>query len=389
MGRHFAANGMTLLIVVLLGALAAISWGRQQYTGPGPLAEATCFEVVPGSTMRRVAEKLAADGIISNASVFRIGANYSDRSDALKAGSFVVSKGASMDEILDIITQGGQSTCGTEVVFRVGVRNLRMQVREFDGTAGGYIERVAFTPGVDAVPEDFEAALEQSDIRYRVVMAEGVTTLDMVTALKTVEFLTGESGDLPSEGMLAPGSYEVRAGSERAALIETMRATQAARLDAAWADRAEDVPLESPEELLTLASIIEKETGVAEERGVVAAVFVNRLRRGMRLQTDPTIIYGITRGAGLLDRPIRRSDIDGVTEQNLYGAVTYNTYQIDGLPPGPIANPGAASIQAAANPEASDYLFFVADGSGGHAFAETLEEHNQNVAAFRALSTDQ
>lgn len=389
MGRHFAANGITLLIVALLGALAAISWGRQQYAGPGPLARATCVEVAPGSTMRRVAEKLATDGVISNASVFRIGANYSDRSGALKAGSFVVSENASMDDIVDIITRGGHSTCGTEVVFRVGVRNLRMQMREFDGTAGGYVERAAFTPGVDAVPGDFRAALEQNDIRYRVVMAEGVTTLDMAAALENVEFLTGEVGELPPEGMLAPGSYEVRAGSERAALIGTMRETQTARLQAAWADRAEDVPLESPQELLTLASIIEKETGVAAERGVVAAVFVNRLQQGMRLQTDPTIIYGITRGAGLLDRPIRRSDIDGITEQNLYGSVTYNTYQIDGLPPGPIANPGEASIEAAANPEASEYLFFVADGTGGHAFAETLEEHNQNVAAFRSLGADQ
>lgn len=388
MGRHFAANGITLLIAALLAALALITWGRQVYLEPGPLAAATCVEVPPGSTMRGVANQLAEDGVISRASIFRIGADYTERTQLLKAGSFVVPEGASMDEILDIITRGGQSTCGTDVVFRVGVRNLRLQVREFDAEQGGYVDRVSFDPRADEAPEDFTQTLTQSDLRYRVVMAEGVTVRDMALALEEADFLTGDVGPLPEEGMLAPDSYEVVAGSARADLVERMRVAQEQRLAAAWEDRAPDVPLESPLELLTLASIIEKETGVAEERGVVAAVFVNRLRQGMRLQTDPTIIYGITRGTGLLDRAIRRSDIDGVTEQRLFGEVRYNTYQIDGLPPGPIANPGRASILAAANPETSPYLFFVADGTGGHAFAETLAEHNRNVEAFRALSQD-
>jgi len=188
--------------------------------------------------------------------------------------------------------------------------------------------------------------------------------------------LAGEVGDLPEEGMIAPDSYEVVAGSERSDLIARMVAAQEERLAAAWAVRATDLPVETPEDLLTLASIIEKETGVAEERGLVAGVFVNRLRRGMRLQTDPSVIYGITLGKEILGRGLRVSELRAETP--------YNTYVIPALPPTPIANPGMASLEAAANPDATDFIFFVADGTGGHAFAQTLEEHNANVAKWRA-----
>ncbi|MEM7613638.1 MAG: endolytic transglycosylase MltG [Pseudomonadota bacterium] len=387
MGRHFAANGITLLIVVLIGVFAIVSWGRGLYVGPGPLAAGTCVQVDPGSVMSEISEQLERDGVIENATVFRIGANYTERSDQLKAGSFIVPEASSMDEITDIITRGGQSTCGTEIVYRIGVRNVSYQVREFDAGEGRYVERASFLVGEPA-PEAYTEAQGSADVRYRVVVAEGGTTQDTASALLAADFLEGAVGDLPSEGMLAPDSYEVRVGSGRADLIERMNTAQEQRLAEVWEDRVDDLPLESPLELLTLASIIEKETALAEERRVVSAVFVNRIRQGMRLQTDPTIIYGITRGAGLLDRPIRRSDIDGVTEQRLHGAVAYNTYEIDGLPPGPIANPGIESLRAAADPDSTPYIFFVADGTGGHAFAETLEEHNENVAAFRALSSD-
>jgi len=167
-----------------------------------------------------------------------------------------------------------------------------------------------------------------------------------------------------------------------------MQARQQAILDAAWAGRAEGLAIRTEEEALILASIIEKETAVAEERRTIAAVFMNRLKQGMRLQFDPTIIYGITRGQGGFDRPIRQSDKDGITEARRWGKVSYNTYQIDGLPAGPIANPGRAAIEAAVNPDGSDYLYFVADGSGGHAFSATLEEHNRNVAKWRAIEAE-
>lgn len=389
MGRHLAANGLTLLIVALVGMLLLLSWGTQQYKGEGPLARAVCLQVAPGSNMRGVSEELTGMGAISNPMIFRVAADYTGREDDLKAGSFLLQPGASMATILDIITRGGQSTCGTEIVYRVGVRDQRVEVREVLPATGNYEASLTFDPREGATPAAYQTARDEVGVRYRVVMAEGVTVADLASALQNADFLTGAPGSLPPEGMLAPDSYEVRAGDSRAGLIERMRAAQAARLAQAWESRAEDLPLESPQELLTLASIIEKETGIAEERGVIAGVFVNRLEQGMRLQTDPTIIYGITRGEGLLDRPIRRSDIDGVTERRMHGGIAYNTYQIGGLPAGPIANPGIAALTAAARPDETDYLFFVADGTGGHAFAETAQEHNRNVAEYRRLQSEQ
>ena len=215
------------------------------------------------------------------------------------------------------------------------------------------------------------------NVLRQVVVPEGLTSWQVVELLNAREELAGEVPAVPAEGSLAPAGYDFQRGDAREGLIARMQAGQEAILDAAWASRAPDLPLASEEELLTLASIVEKETGVAEERQRVAAVFVNRLRRGMRLQTDPTVIYGITEGKGTLGRGLRASE--------LATATPYNTYVRAGLPPTPIANPGRASIEAAANPEASDYLYFVADGSGGHAFARTLEEHNANVANWRRV----
>jgi UPF0755 protein len=173
----------------------------------------------------------------------------------------------------------------------------------------------------------------------------------------------------------------VAKGADRADLLAEMGARQARILAELWPDRAEGLPFDTPEEAMVLASIIEKETGVAEERALVASVFVNRLERGMKLQTDPAVIYGITEGKGVLGRGLRQSELRRETP--------YNTYVINGLPPTPIANPGRGAIEAALNPAASDYLFFVADGSGGHAFAETLAEHNENVARWRKIEAEQ
>jgi UPF0755 protein len=202
-----------------------------------------------------------------------------------------------------------------------------------------------------------------------------------VDALKKADFLTGSLETVPPEGTLAPDSYEVERGAERVSVLTEMSRRQTETLAEAWAGRDEGLPYDTPEEALIMASIIEKETSVPEERGRVASVFVNRMRQGMRLQTDPTVIYGITKGEGVLGRGLRQSELRRETP--------YNTYVIDGLPPTPIANPGAEAIKAAVNPDTTDYLFFVADGTGGHAFAETLDEHNENVARWRAIEAEQ
>lgn len=380
MWRHVASNALSMLVVVLVLLGGLIAWGRTQYVDPGPLAQPICLRVEPGSTMRRVSEDLSEQGAVAQPALLRVGADYSDKSQDLKAGSFLIPEAASMAEIVDIVTRGGQSTCGTEIVHRIGVTGETVQVRALDVNTGSFVAVAEFDPDAEEAPATYAEARQEADTRYRVTAAEGVTSWQVVDALKGVEFLSGDVEEIPPEGYLAPESYEVGPGDPRAALLERMRTLQSSRLAAAWEERAEGLPIASPEEALVLASIIEKETGVPEERDQVASVFTNRLRQGMRLQTDPTVIYGITRGQGVLGRGLRRSELDAPTP--------YNTYVIDGLPPTPIANPGLASIEAALRPAETDLRYFVADGSGGHAFATTLEEHNANVARWREIEAE-
>lgn len=380
MWRSIASNALTLLIVAVFLLGGVILWGKNEYTTAGPLEEAICVKVERGSTMRRVSGQLEEAGAVTNGALFRIGADYAEKSQQLKAGAFLVPAGASMEEITDIVTRGGASTCGTEIVYRIGVTRAQVQVRELDPTTNRFVEVVAFEPTADTeAPEIFNKVLAQSDTRHRIAMAEGVTSWQVVDVLGTIDLLSGDV-EVPAEGTLAPDSYEISAGDTRASVIERMQLAQAAAVEEIWAARNPDVPLTSPDDLLKLASIVEKETGVAAERGQVASVFVNRLNRGMRLQTDPTVIYGITKGEGTLGRGLRRSELQRETP--------WNTYQIDGLPITPIANPGRASLEAAANPDTTEYIFFVADGTGGHAFAETLAEHNRNVAKWREIERE-
>jgi len=381
MWRHIASNVITLLVVVVFLLGGVILWGQAQYTAGGPLEEPICLRVPPGTTMRGVSRDLEEEGAVTSGAIFRIGADYAGREDDLKAGSWLIPEGASMAEITGLLTQGGASTCGTEVVWRVGVTGTEAVVRELDPADASFVERARFDPASeDALPAVYETMRDRADTRYRIAFAEGITSWQVVEGLKAVDVLSGEVDEVPPEGRLAPDSYEVRAGDTRADVIARMMQAQEAILAAAWEARAEGLPLDSPEEALILASIIEKETGVAAERRQVASVFVNRLRRGMRLQTDPTVIYGITEGRGVLGRGIRQSELRAETP--------WNTYVIDGLPPTPIANPGRASIAAAVDPDATDYVYFVADGSGGHAFAETLAEHNRNVARWREIEAE-
>lgn len=377
MWRSIASNALTLFIVALVVAAGLLAWGREAYTGPGPLTDAICFRVERGASLSSVSRALEAQGAVSDARIFRIGADYSDQAQLLKFGSYLIPPGASMVDVLKSLTEGGQSTCGREVNFRIGVNSADVVLRELDAATNRYVEVVKFDPAVEALPQAYVDVVEEADLRFRVTLAEGVTSWQVVDALKRADFLTGEVAEVPPEGSLAPDSYEVEKGSDRGALLVRMTQAQEQILAALWASRAEGLPYASPEEALIMASIVEKETGVADERPQVASVFVNRLERGMRLQTDPTVIYGITLGQGVLGRGIRQSELRRETP--------YNTYVIDGMPPTPIANPGRLSIEAALNPDTTDYIFFVADGTGGHAFAVTLEEHNANVARWREI----
>ncbi|PZQ99753.1 MAG: endolytic transglycosylase MltG [Cereibacter sphaeroides] len=376
MWRSLASNALTLFVVVLALAAGILAWGRQEFTGSGPLDDAVCIRVERGASLGQVSRLLEQEGAISDARIFRIGADYAERSAQLKFGSYLVPPGASMSQILGIMTQGGQSTCGREVNFRIGVTLADVVVRELDPATDQFVEKMKFD-AAGVIPEEYKAIAGDDDLRFRVTLAEGVTSWQVIDSLKHADFMAGDPGPVPPEGTLAPDSYEVTRGADRAALVGEMSARQTAILADLWASRADGLPYQTPEEALIMASIVEKETGVAEERGRVASVFLNRLAQGMRLQTDPTVIYGITKGEGALGRGLRQSELRRETP--------WNTYVIDGLPPTPIANPGLLSIRAALNPETTDYLYFVADGSGGHAFATTLAEHNTNVAKWRAI----
>ncbi len=383
MWKSVASNALTLFIVLLIAAAALVAWGRNEFVKPGPLAQAICLQVERGASLSGVSRNLEERGAVSDARIFRIGADYAGRSEDLKFGSYLIEPGASMAEVLDAVTAGGQSTCGQEVNFRIGVTAADVILRELDPATNRFVEVVKFDPAVDAVPAEYVEAKEDADLRWRITVAEGVTSWQVVDALKRADFLTGEVAAVPAEGTLAPDSYEVEKGGDRATLVAEMERRQAATLAELWPTRAGDLPYDTPEEAMIMASIVEKETGIAEERPLVASVFINRLNSGMRLQTDPTVIYGITNGEGVLGRGLRQSELRRETP--------YNTYVIDGLPPTPIANPGRAAIEAALNPAETDYVFFVAktlDPADGHVFAVTLDEHNENVAAFRALEAE-
>lgn len=377
--RHLVANVFTLMIVGLIGVAIVISAGKRSYFADGPLTEAICFRVAPGSSLRAVSTGLAQEGAIVSEQVFRIGAQYTDRAGNLRFGSYLIPEGASMDQIMDLLTRGGASTCGSEIQYRIGVTRIETLVRELDPATQSFQTIVQFASDEDP-PEEYARFAEQSDIQYRITVAEGATSWQIWEGLRLAEFLSGEAGDVPREGWLSPDSYSVQRGADRQAILAEMEARQTRILTELWEARADDLPYESPEEALIMASIVEKETGQADERRQVASVFVNRLRIPMRLQTDPTVIYGITQGQGTLGRGLRRSELDATTP--------YNTYRIDGLPPTPIANPGRAAIAAALDPDDTPYLYFVADGTGGHTFTTNLQDHNRAVARWREIEAE-
>jgi UPF0755 protein len=311
------------LLFIVGGLLAALgSWAWLTFTAPGPLKTKTVYEIPKNLDRTQIASALQDKGIITDARVFSAAAAFNAMRDGrLKPGEYEFASGASMEDVLRMITAGRFLT-------------------------------------------------------YKVTIPEGWTSQMVVNRLTEQKELDGEIKAVPPEGSILPDTYVFRRGLTRQKLLEDMQAAQTKLLDTIWKARPPTVKLASPQELVTLASIVEKETGVAEERPKVASVFLNRLNEKMRLQSDPTTIYGIVGGKGKLDRSLTRADLEASTP--------YNTYTINGLPPGPIANPGRAALEAVLNPEDTKYLYFVADGTGGHAFASTLDEHNANVRKWRA-----
>lgn len=319
---------MTVVVIVSVVAVAGFYYMISTFQKDGPLEADANFMVRAGNGIAEIANNLERNGIVSDARVFRyVSATYLRDGRTLKAGEYAIPAGASMKEVMELLESG-------------------------------------------------------KSILYSVVFPEGLTVRQMMLRLAEDPVLTGElPAEIPPEGSLRPDTYRFSRGTERAAIIQQMRAAQQRLIDQVWEQRDPDLPIETKEEFVTLASIVEKETGQAAERARVASVFLNRLERGMRLQSDPTIIYGLFGGDGKpADRPIYRSDIEKET--------AYNTYVINGLPPTPIANPGRAALEAVANPLRTEDLYFVADGTGGHAFAQTLDEHNANVRRWRQLEAE-
>ncbi|MEQ8328522.1 endolytic transglycosylase MltG [Parvibaculum sp.] len=317
---------LALLVALPLGALLAAGgaflYGKYLFEADGPHDEAEIVMLEPGMGVRAIANRLEREGVISNARIFLVGVRLNRADSSLKAGEYDIPAHASMAAIMGILREG-------------------------------------------------------RSILHRITIPEGLTSEQAMQLVEAHPVLVGEMPETPPEGALLPETYSFTRGETRKEIVAEMMTAAEQLIDEAWEGRAEGLPFDTREEAIILASIVEKETGVASERPRVAAVFVNRLKTPMRLQSDPTIIYGLVGGKGALGRPIRRSELDRLTP--------YNTYLVDGLPPTPICNPGRASIEAVLNPPETEELYFVADGTGGHAFSRTLKEHQERVREWRRI----
>lgn len=317
------------MLALLAGGAAAAGWVwyNNELTAPGPLTEETVIEVAPGESLAAVAARLEADGIIKDARIMRLKSRIDGTELDIKTGEYIIEKGATVQQVLSILIEG-------------------------------------------------------RSLLHKITLPEGRTTAQLLRIIEKDKLLEGDMPEvLPEEGTMLPDTYMFHRGMTRAELIAKTQKAQADLLAEIWDTRQEGLPINTPQEAVILASVVEKETGRADERDEIAALFTTRLKRGMRLQSDPTIIYGISKGEPLYNkagqrRTLFRSEIDRKTD--------WNTYQIDGLPKTPICNPGADAIRAVLNPPETEYVFFVADGKGGHLFAKTNAEHERNVAAYRA-----
>ncbi len=283
----------------------------------------------------------------------------------VEAVTVIIPKGDGIDAVARRLTEAG-------VIRDRWVLMAAARLRDARPRAGEYLFPAAVSPA-----EALAEMVEGRTVVHKLTIAEGLTVRRVVELVRQADYLAGPVSVRPQEGALLPETWHLSRDDRRDEVIDRMQRAMSQALDAAWAARAPGLPLASKHDALVLASIVERETAIPAERPHVAAVFENRLRKGMRLQSDPTVIYGLSDGAGVLDRPLDRAD--------LASPLPWNTYVVDGLPPTPIANPGRASIEAVLHPAAGDDLYFVADGSGGHVFARTLEQHNANVAQWRRL----
>src|SRR6187551_130211 len=314
---------ITILIILMIGTGTVYYYGRQMLETPGPLREDKIVNIPSRAGKRDIADALLREGVINvNPWVFIGGVFALKASSDLKPGEYSFQKNASLRDVIATIVEG-------------------------------------------------------KVVQHAVTIPEGLTSEQIVARLTDNDIFSGSVREIPREGTLLPETYKFPRGTSREQVIQRMQQTQKRILAEIWERRNPEIPVRSPEQLVTLASIVEKETGKPDERSRVAAVFVNRLRQKIKLQSDPTIIYGLVGGKGTLGRPIKRSEIQQPSP--------YNTYVVDGLPPGPIANPGRASLEAAANPARTRDLFFVADGTGGHSFTETYDQHQKNVVKLRAI----
>ncbi len=313
-----------LALICMIAVIGLVLIARQA-AAPGPLDEDQVVVIPRNTGTAGIAEILAREGVIDQPLLFQIATVISGQRGNLRAGEFAFRANASINEAMDIIAQG-------------------------------------------------------RSLLHSVTIPEGLTSYQIVNLLNNNEILEGEIAEVPPEGSLMPDTYRFERGTSRAQIVQAMQRAQTRELERIWERRADGLPLETPEELVVLASIVEKETGRADERPRVAGVFINRLNQGMRLQSDPTIVYGLVGGQGTLGRGIRRSEIHAETP--------YNTYVINGLPPGPIANPGRAAMEAVANPSRTEELFFVADGTGGHTFSRTYDQHRRAVSRWREIESE-
>jgi UPF0755 protein len=326
MKRRLIAGALAGLVLLMLIVGGAAMFGLERFGRAGPLAEDVTVVVPRGANLSKISRLLEKSGVVEDRRLFKWGVRLLGSAQNLKAGEYAFPAGVSMRDAFEILDRG-------ETVARW------------------------------------------------LTVAEGLTSAEILALVAAAEGLSGEPGAVPPEGSLLPETYHYSWNDDRAALVERMQTGMEVVVAELWPERVEGLPIKTPEEAVILASIVEKETGVPEERPLVASVFVNRLKRGMRLQSDPTVVYGLTNGRAPLGRTLTFRDLDRPSP--------YNTYTNGGLPPGPIANPGRAALEAVLNPAQTRYLYFVADGSGGHAFAKTLVEHNQNVAKWRKVQRQQ